>query len=679
MRFILSVLFLFSTFLLKADEGMWLVNLLREQSMQKMHSMGCKLSLEQIYSETKPSLKDAIISLDNGACTASVISSDALIITNYHCAMADVQSLSTLENNYLRDGYSSKEEIHIPGKTATFLIKIVDVTNQMKGLQDSLSLRKSKHVIIAENSRHTNYELDVKYMNTNDKYFLFYYQTYRDIRLVVAPASSIGNFGGDRDNFTWPQHKCDFAIYRIYGDSLSQPAPFSEKNIPIKPKYFIPLAKKKPKEGDFTLCLGYPYETKRYLSSFELENIYTENELFLSVAKCKIDVLKKEIAKSEAAKLKYSSMLFDVSNVYKKKLGENTFIKRLNLIDKKELLEKDFNSLSNIEACCDSLLKYKNAFLLSKECLAKGSELISFAFSLKALNSNLSKAVLNKSYINRYKIKCRQFYNNTNFNIDKIVCSVVLEKYFAFVDKVFIPPYLLSLFLRFDKNIDKLVSFLYSNTLIIDKSSLSNIIEKSRYKILEKDPLYCLSLSIFKINKRVRKKIIFFEKQLQLLQKEYMLQINSLNKNMDLSPDANSSMRLSYGRIESFSPVDVVHCNAFSSFLGLKKKYKLNIKDYSIPDHLVFPLFSNKLSVLIKTLFLKTSFITNNDIISGSSGSPILNANGELVGLAYDGNWESMAGDFFYHKRYNRAVCVDVSYVSYYLQQFCPFIKIRLN
>lgn len=679
MRFILSVLFLFSTFLLKADEGMWLVNLLREQSMQKMHSIGCKLSLEQIYSETKPSLKDAIISLDNGACTASVISSDALIITNYHCAMADVQSLSTLENNYLRDGYSSKEEIHIPSKTATFLIKIVDVTKQIKDLQDSLSFRKAKHVIIAENSRHTNYELDVKYMNTNDKYFLFYYQTYKDIRLVAAPPSSIGNFGGDRDNFTWPQHKCDFAIYRIYGDSLSQPASFSKKNIPIKPKYFIPITNKKPKEGDFTLCLGYPYETKRYLSSFELENIYTENELFLSVSKCKIDVLKKEMAKSEAAKLKYSSMLFDISNVYKKKRGENTFIKRLNLIDKKELLEKDFNSLSNIEACCDSLLKYKNAFLLSKECLAKGSELISFAFSLKALNSNLSKTVLNKSYINRYKIKCRQFYNNTNFNIDKIVCSVVFEKYFAFADKDFIPPYLLSLFLRFDKNIDKLVSFLYSNTLITDKSSFSNIIEKSRYKILERDPLYCLSLSIFEMNKRVKKKIILFEKQLHLLQKEYMLQINSLNNNMDLFPDANSSMRLSYGSVESFSSVGVVRCNAFSSFSELKKKHKLNIKDYSIPEHLVSPLFSNKLSVLIKTLFLKTSFITNNDIISGSSGSPILNANGELVGLAYDGNWESMAGDYFYHKRYNRAVCVDVSYVSYYLQQFCPFIKIRLN
>jgi len=679
MKFVLSIIFLFSSSLLKADEGMWLLNLLREQSMQKMQSMGCELSLEQIYSETKPSIKDAIISLDNGTCTASVISSDALIITNYHCAMDDVQGLSTLENNYLKYGYSAGEEIHIPGKTATFLIKIVDVTTQMRYLLHSLSVRKAKNAIIVDNAKHTDYELDVKYMNTEDKYFLFFYQTYKDIRLVAAPPSSIGNFGGDRDNFTWPQYKCDFAIYRIYGDSLFCPASFSKKNIPIKPKYFIPFAKQIPKEGDFTLCLGYPFETQRYLSSFELKNVFAENELFLFLKKCKIDILKKEIAGSEAAKLKYSSMLFDMSNVYKKKDGENVFIKRLNLIDKKSLLEKDFSCLQDIEICCDSIAKYRRAFLFSKECLAKGSKLISFAFSLKALKINLAKGSVNKSYMNQYKNKCNNFYNNIDFTLDMSLCSVILEKYFASINKDFIPTYLLSLFTRFDADIDKLVAFLYEETLLTNKSDFYNIINKSKYKKLQKDPLLALSLSIFEMNKSIKKKMTFYEKQLHLLNKEYIVQMNCFSKNAVIYPDANSSMRLSYGRIESYSPSDAVFYRAFSNFLGISEKLALNIVDYIIPEDLNSLFVFNREDVSHLTSNFKTAFLTNNDIISGSSGSPILNAKGELIGLAYDGNWESMAGDYLFHKRYNRAVCVDINYIIYYLRLFCPSVNLLEN
>lgn len=666
MRFIISILLLLSSFFAKADEGMWLVHLLRQQTMQKMQSMGCELSYEQIYSETNPSLKDAIVSIDNGACTGSIISTDGLMLTNYHCALEDVQRLSSIENNYLANGYRAGEEIHIPGKRVSFLDKVIDVTEDIKLLLLSKSPRLAKNKIISAYSKDSDCELDIKYINTEDKYCLFFYRTYTDIRLVAFPPSSIANFGADRDNFSWPQHKCDFALYRVYGDSLSNPASFSIKNIPIKAKYAIPIAKESPNEGDFTLCLGYPFHTDRYISSYELKAREKENNVLLSIKEIKIDILKREIFKSEQLKIKYSSILFDYSNQYKKILGESTFISKYKLIEAKEILENTFSCSNDIKYCCDSISKYKRAVLLSKECFALGSELFSFAFSLYSLDKHLGDSL----YIEDYLAKYNYFYNSISLSIDKKLAVSVLKKYFSSLSLDYRPVYLSKLFNKFNGDIDNMVGFLYSKTIILDKKDFLSSIHKKQDKKIINDPLYLFVSSVIDLNCKIRDSLSLYERKLAILNKDYIRELKEEDNNLCLYPDANSSLRLSFGNVKAYTPKDGVLYKSYTRLSGLVEKNSLNISDYEITENFKDTILDRLRSNNSIQRDLKIGFVTTNDITSGSSGSPILNSKGELVAIAYDGNWESLSGNYFFHPDFNRAICLDYKYISFFLNFF---------
>jgi hypothetical protein len=667
MKLVLSILLLFSSFLAKADEGMWLVHLLNQKNMQKMQAMGCKLTYQQIYSDSLPSIKDAIVAIDNGACTGSIISKDGLLLTNYHCALEDLQKLSSIENNYFRDGFKAGEEIHIPGKSVSFLNKVIDVSGEISSLLVSKSIRMAKNTIISKYSKLSESDLQIKYMNTEDKYYLFFYTTYTDIRLVALPPSFIANFGGDRDNFSWPQHKCDFALYRVYADSLSKPASFSKTNIPIKARYVIPIAKESPKEGDFTLTIGFPFKTDRYISSFELRNRFNENEQILSTKKIKIDILKKASSLSEKLRIKYKSELFDYSNQYKLLLGENTFISKYKLIQKKERGEEGFSCLKAIKCNCDSIAKYKQQLLLSKECFPLGCELFTFAFSL----SSLEKHIKDSSYMKRYCNRYIYFHEKIVISLDKKICTSLLNKYFQSTSCDYAPVYLMELYNRYDGDIDRIVAYIYSKTCVLDKDIFLSILKKQKRVKILKDPLYLFARSVFEMNSKIKHSLSKYKKELRALNKQYLSELINRYEDYSFYPDANSSMRFSFGQMESFSPRDGILYKSYTRFSGLIEKCSRNVKEYKIPEKIINKLLACSESENSSLADMKIAFITNNDITSGSSGSPVLNARGELLGIAYDASWQSLSVKYYFHTTYNRTVCLDYKYVNSFMITYC--------
>lgn len=633
-----------------ADEGMWMVNALSEALVQKMQKTGLELAPGEIYDESKVSLKDAIVSLDFG-CTGSMISEEGLLITNHHCAYSDVHSLSTPEHNYLETGFfanSRDGEIYIPSKSAYFLKKVLDVTDEVEETVEYLKASGQPHgsrrvssILEKKYSKITGYEASLSSMWSGSKYYLALYEVYTDIRLVAAPPVSIAAFGGDIDNWEWPQQKCDFAMYRIYSGPDGKPAPHSDANVPMKPLRHLTISTQGVKPGDFTMIMGYPGRTARYSSSAKV-NYRSHITLPVSnkVRADQMAIIKGWMDKDPDIRLKYSDKYFSLSNVQENdegfvqnvgRFGASKHIRREErrmLRDEKALLKELEEKYAEVSDAQKSLTYYR-------ETMIRGTGLGLVATRLRTA---------------RRPLDMDKEYSKLDLRVEKDLFRYCLQSYFDNVNPKYFGEYQKELLSRFGKDYDAMF-----NALWIDRHMTK---DDGIYK-------FFADVNVSDFNKDIDS--IMGERSLSALDKEYTQAKYRARKHRHIEqyPDANSTMRLTYGKVSSFKrDGKMLPWQTFSSEILAKE----NPDSY---DFHLLPEWKNLLEeAQDKGLDLPVNFLTDNDITGGNSGSPVLNARGEIVGLAFDGNKESLASDVYWTPGYNKCVNVDIRFVLWTLENY---------
>jgi len=680
-----------------ADEGMWLVNLMEKGLVKNMKAAGLKLPANVIYDETKASLSDAIVALDF-ACTGSIISNKGLLITNHHCAYADVHDLSTPEHNYLEDGFwamKNSEEIPIPNKKAYILRKVIDVTAYVTSVEDSLkkiyhhaSFRKISFVV-EKKYKSDKYSVSLANMWDGEKYYLFYYNVYKDIRLVAAPPVSIGSFGGATDNWSWPQHKGDFAMYRIYMSPDGNPAEYSKNNIPFIPKKFLTISTKGVNEGDFTMVMGYPGRTSRYDSSFEVN--FKENVKYpISVRQGgkTLEIMNKWMNKDPNIRLKYADRYFNMSNTQEFHDGEVTECNRYNVINLKQQQEKELAQWINQSP--DRIKLYGNLLSDLKEFYSESeasekqlayfkSSIIngSYYFMLSVRFNSALKRFLKDGKTADFVFKANDVpdivkrVNNDlktiDFRVEKELLNSVVHYYFKHMSRSNWGKQRIALYNKFNGNLDSLADYMYNNSFMKDEKSVKKwMSENHSVNDYNNDPIYAMfqSTSILPLNMEKDKVKLRLGFSKSALSSEYTNAIYEMNKSRGLVqyPDANSTLRMTYGRVGGINPYDAVNLSYTTTVKGILEK--------SDPDDYEFHLKPDYEKLLQTVPDLNVNFMSNNDITGGNSGSPVMNAYGQLVGLAFDGNKESLSSSEYFHPEYCKCINVDIRYVLWILKDY---------
>jgi len=696
MKFFASLLLVLLFVSARADEGMWLLSMLGKKHAD-MKAAGLKLSAEDIYSINHASLKDAIIQFGNG-CTGEVISSKGLVLTNHHCGYGQIQYHSSVDHNYLQDGFWAmdiKDELPNQGLTAKFLVRIEDVTTKsLDGVNENMS-ETEREKLIRENSLKIEKEAAVdgltamvrSYFGGNN-YYLLVYEVYSDVRLVGAPPSSIGKFGGDTDNWMWPRHTCDFSMFRIYMSPDGKPANYSADNIPYVPKHYLPVSIKGVEEKDFTMILGYPGRTSRYMSSYDVqEAIDLLNPSIVKIRDKKLNILRERMNSSTEIRIKYAAKYAATSNYWKYFIGQTRGLKRLNVVAKKQKQEQEFdkwakadparnakygNVIQNLERYQKELTQFKLMRNYVNEAAMRGPDLIGFAnrFSslLKALEENNSEKV--KSLCPKLIEQTLDFYKDFDLETEKLLYKNLLELFYNDVNKEYFPTIMIDIAKKYKGDFDKYTRDVFTNTMFISSSSVLSFLESPTFKKIESDPIIKAMNSLRGVASKYN---TIYNEQQQLLEKNYRLYmagIVEMNTDKLYYPDANSTMRLTYGQVLPYTPADAVEYEAFTTLDGVMQKEDPDSYEFQVPARLK-ELWKNKdFGQYGSNGTLNTCFLHNTDITGGNSGSPVLNGKGELVGLAFDGNWEAMSGDIAFEPELQRTISVDIRYVMFIIDKF---------
>jgi len=679
--------------LVRADEGMWLPALIEKLNINQMKEEGCSLKAEDIYSINHSSLKDAVVALDHGSCTAELVSDQGLLLTNHHCGFDEIQEHSTVDHDYLKDGFWAKtmeEELPNPGKSATFLINFEDVSekilpelnDQMTEDERNKKVREISSKIEKEATTDNHYEARVQALYDENKYYLFVYETFRDIRLVGTPPQSMGKFGGDTDNWMWPRHTADFSIFRIYCSKEGKPASYSPDNIPYKPKHFLPISLKGYKANDFAMVLGYPGTTNRYKTSYGIEYIMNvTNPIRIKVRAEKQRIMKEFMRTSAQARIMYSAKYARSSNYYKYSIGQNEGLDNLNVLEKKRQLEDKFTSWANAndqrkEKYGDALNMIANsykkvddevAFEYMIESMVRGPEIFYFAYRTRPLYDAL-KSDKNSEHVSlaseRVKDGLDEFFKDYDSQTDQKIAAALFKIYQENVAPQYYPPFFRTVKSKYGNDFEKYTKELYDKSIFGSKERLVRFFEKPKAKVLEKDPLFQASLEIFRMMSLIGDET---GKTTEALEKGNHLFVGGLmemEKDKKFYPDANSSMRLSYGTVGGYIPRDGVEYNYFTTLRGYIEKEIPGDDEFDVPAKLKELYYAKDFGRYADADGeLHTCFTTNNDITGGNSGSPVLNSKGELIGLAFDGNWEAMSGDLAFENELQKCINVDIRFV----------------
>ncbi len=676
----------------KADEGMWLLPLIEKLNMGKMTELGLKLSAEDIYSLNKACVKDAVI-IFGGGCTGEIVSSQGLILTNHHCGYGSIQAHSSVEHDYLRDGFWAKtkeEELPNPNLSVTFLIRIEDVTSQvLANVKDGMSetdrtaaITSARQAIEKKAGEGNNYRAQVGSFYGGNYFYLLVYERYNDVRLVGAPPSSIGKFGSDTDNWEWPRHTGDFSVFRVYTGPDGKPAQYSKENIPLKPKHYLPVSIKDLNKGDFTMILGYPGRTSRYMTSFEInEQLQIVHPDRIKIRGIKQDIWMKDMQADQKVNIQYSAKYFNSSNYWKYSIGQKAGLERLNVKAKKEELENQFNkwvvatpdrkakygeALNMIKTAIEGRAEYYNALQYLNECLS-GCEMLTMNRGVEELITALKSGDNQKitDAVTHIKDNSKRFYKDYNLPTDNKSMKAMLKLYRADVPAKFQPDfYANSVDKKYKGNIDKFVDEMFAKSLFTSEEKLNAFLNKPVLKTIESDPVYLTATSINKTGGDLSKGLSQYDAGLTAGRRIWISALMEMVPEKTRYPDANSTMRLTYGTVQDYDPRDAVTYKYYTTLQGVVDKYKPGDYEFDLPQRLID--LNNKKDYGrygSSKGYMPVCFLTTNDITGGNSGSPVMNGNGELIGLAFDGNWESMSGDIAYEPELQRTIVVDIRYV----------------
>ena len=703
---ILSILILFISIQnVMADEGMWMPNLIKIINENDMQEMGLKLSADDIYNINNSSLKDAVVALNGGGCTAEMISSEGLMLTNHHCVDDIIQGHSSIENNYYENGFwamSKSEELKNESLSATFLVSIEDVTNRfIDSLDISLSesergklISKISKQIVKEKTDSTSLSARVRSFYGGNEFYLITYVTYRDVRLVGAPPASIGKFGGDTDNWMWPRHTGDFSLLRVYMAPDGSPAEYSVDNIPYVPKHHLPIQLDGVENEDYTMIMGYPGRTNRFLTSYgvkeALEITYPE---IIKIRTKKLEIMKKGMDSDKKTKLQYTAKYSRISNYWKYYIGQSKGLKRMRVYSKKLDIENSFekwvNNGDSVRAKKYSgvLTELEKAYEKNKkiafnrtyltEAIFQGPEILSFSYTMKNRINALPKDKEKRTEgLRKLKKLAKEFYKDYNPAIDQELLSAMLEMYYYNVPKSQHAP----IFKKIEnqlfgfKNLD-FVFFaknLFKRSYFSNEEKCINFLKNPSKYLAEKDPAYLVFSSIYD---KYLSELYPGRKEVRDLMRRgnrlFIAGVREMDTLRNFYPDANSTMRVTYGKIKDYKAQEAVFYDYYTTLAGVIDKEDSTNNEFIVPDRLKelestkdYGRYADQDSIL------RVNFISNNDITGGNSGSPVINAWGEIVGTAFDGNWEAMSGDIAFEKDIQRTISVDIRYIMFIIDKY---------
>ena len=686
-----------------ADEGMWLLQLMQEQHLaDRMKAQGLQLEADDIYSPNKVSLKDAV-GIFGGGCTGEIISPDGLILTNHHCGYASIQQHSSVEHDYLTNGFwakSRKEELATPGLKFRFVERIVDVTDKVNAMVKAGEVQEeeafgrpfltkfaAQEYKASDLAGKPGISAQCLPFYAGNKFYLIYLKTYSDVRMVAAPPSSIGKFGGETDNWMWPRHTCDFSVFRIYADANGEPAEYSENNVPLKVKKHLAISLKGIQEGDYAMIMGFPGSTDRYLTQSEVKQRMTAtNEPRILIRETRQAVLKEEMAASDKVRIQYASKYASSSNYWKNSIGMNKAI-----IDNKALetkaeqearfakfaQEKGNADYAKVVSQIDAIIEKSNPWLYQYTCfneiLRNGIE-----FSIPSNNLDSLRAAIvkkDKAGIQKFSDRLRLAFKHIrnkdyDHEVDRKVAKALLPLYAQMVEADQLPAFYQTIQNKFKGDYNAYVDALYDTSIYGSEANLEKFLKKPTVKAIDNDLMKDFVEAKYELGDRIIEGYAISMEGIDLLHKTYVRGLCEMYSPDPKAPDANFTIRLTYGNIKPYDPKDGVHYKYYTTLKGVMEKEDPTNPEFVVPAKLK-ELYETKNfgRYAMANGEMPACFLTTNDITGGNSGSPVINGNGELIGCAFDGNWESLSGDINFDDNLQRCIAVDIRYILFIIDK----------
>ena len=674
-----------------ADEGMWLLPLIQKMNGKAMKELGCELTPKEIYDINNTSLKDAIVQF-GGGCTGEIISSEGLLVTNHHCGYGNIQKLSTVEHDYLKEGYwamNRSEELPCEGLTVTFLQYMEDVTPIIKKAEKKAAkagvdayevIEAAIDDIVTEAKKdHPHCEVEVESFYNENVYYLIVYKVYKDVRFVGAPPSSIGKFGADTDNWMWPRHTGDFSMFRVYSDKDGNPAEYSPENVPLKAKNHLKISLAGVQEGDYTMIMGYPGRTTRFQTSPELKHQIEQNDIRIAARTIRQDVLLEDMLADPKVKIQYASKYSSSSNGWKKWQGMKLAFEKLDIVGRAEQEEADFQAwvdangkrkakygtvVADLAAAVEAGREANNAFTKAFETIHK-VELTDFGFQMVLQVGNaIQRGTDTLAALEQAYERLAPKYADYSASTDRKVAKAMIRHYCDIAETEFTKA--LSAY-----DIDWYVDQIFDNSAFVSAETLKKAIQEKGIKAIAEDPAAMLGLGIYAECVGLQELAGQNAQALADARKLYTEGLLEWKKGEPSYPDANFTMRLTYGTVGGYSPKDAVEYRYYTTLDGVMEKEDPDNWEFVVPEKLKdlwknhdfgqYAMADGKMPV---------AFLSNNDITGGNSGSPIMNSRGELIGLAFDGNWESLSSDVMFEPDLQRCINVDIRYVLFIVDKF---------